>query len=414
MAEPTSTTVYQQALPEYAAPYFERLLQRAETESLQGYQPYTGARLAGFTPLEEQAQVGYGALTQPGQIGAATGVAAQVAGAQMPDAFQYATATQPGQFQAAYAPTGIMSGYQAGQLAPGYTAGQLNVPMAFDQGILSQYMSPYQEQVTSAAVREIEKAAQRGRTGVSQSAAQAGGRGGYREALERAELQRNVLEQVGDVTARGRQAAFESALQQAERDRQARMQAFGLQEGARQAQAASGLAGFQAQEAARQAQEQFGMTAQQVSGQQRLASAELAARQEAAREAARQQQAQLGLAGLQQNVAAQQQRLAAAQQLGALGAQEQAMGLERLASQESAGQRQRAMRQASLDVGYEDFLRQMGYTQGQLGFFLNILRGVPVQPQQTVSTFQQQPSLFQSVLGTGIGALGLYNAFKGG
>ena len=449
MADPTSTTVYQQALPEYAAPYFERLLQRAETESLQGYQPYTGARLAGFAPLEEQAQAGYGTLAAPAQLGAATGVAAQVAGAQVPDAFQYATATGPGQFQAAYAPTGIMAGYQAGVGPQAYTAGQLGIPTRFDQGLLSQYMSPYQEQVTSAAVREIEKAAQRGRTGVSQAAAQAGGRGGYREALERAELQRNVLEQVGDVTARGRQQAFESALQQLERDRQAQMQGFQVQEAARQAQAASGLAGFQAQEAARQAQAQMGMTAQQASqqqrlaaaqlaaqqeaareaarqaqaqmgmtaqqatGQQQLAAAELAARQEAAREAARQQQAQLGLAGLQQNVAAQQQRLAAAQQLGALGAQEQAMGLERLSAQEAAGQRQRAMRQASLDVGYEDFLRQMGYTQGQLGFFSNILRGVPVQPTQTVSTFQQQPSLFQSVLGTGLGALGLYKAFQG-
>jgi hypothetical protein len=521
MADPTSTTVYQQALPEYAAPYFERLLQRAETESLQGYQPYTGARLAGFAPLEEQAQAGYGTLAAPGQLAAATGVAAQVAGAQVPDAFQYATATGPGAFQAAYAPTGVTSGYQAGPFQAGYaptditagytagpfqaaytptgimagyqagvgpqayTAGQLGIPTRFDQGLLSQYMSPYQEQVTSAAVREIEKAAQRGRTGVSQAASQAGGRGGYREALERAELQRNVLEQVGDVTSRGRQAAFESALQQLERDRQAQMQGFQVQEAARQAQAASGLAGFQAQEAARQAQAQLGltaqelggrqalssaelaarqeaareaarqaqaqmgmtaqqasqqqrlaaaqlaaqqeaareaarqaqaqmgMTAQQATGQQQLAAAELAARQEAAREAARQQQAQLGLAGLQQNVAAQQQRLAAAQQLGALGAQEQAMGLERLSAQEAAGQRQRAMRQASLDVGYEDFLRQMGYTQGQLGFFSNILRGVPVQPTQTVSTFQQQPSLFQSVLGTGLGALGLYKAFQG-
>jgi hypothetical protein len=413
MAAPTSTTVYQQALPEYAAPYFERLLQRAETESLQGYQPYTGARLADFSEMERQAQAGYGALGPSKEVAAATGVAAQIAGSQMPDAFQYATGTGPGQFQAAYAPTGIMSGYQAGVGPQGYMAGQLGVPGAFDQAMLSQYMSPYQEQVTGAAVREIEKAAQRGRTGVSQAASQAGGRGGYREALERAELQRNVLEQVGDVTARGRQQAFETALQQLERDRQAQMQAFGLQEGARQAQAASGLQGFQTQEAARQAAAQMGMTAQQFTGQQQLASAELAARQEAAREAARQQQTQLGLAGLQQNVAAQQQRLAAAQQLGALGAQEQAMGLERLTSQEAAGQRQRAMRQASLDVGYEDFLRQQGFTQGQLGFFSNILRGVPVQPTGTVSTFQQQPSLFQSVLGTGLGALGLYKAFQG-
>lgn len=499
MAEtaPTSTTVYQQALPEYAAPYFERLLQRAETESLQGYQPYTGARLADFTARELAAQTGIAGLTAPAQIAAATGVAtrAAVSPAGVPTAFDYAKGYQPGAFTAAYTPTDITSTYRAGTFTPDYqageftarytptgvssgyiagtgpqqyVAGQLNVPTMFDQGILSQYINPYQEQVTSAAVREIEKAAERGRTGISQSAAQAGGRGGYREALERAELQRNVMQQVGDITASSRQAAFESALQQAERDRQARMQAFGMQEGARQAQAQSGLAsfqaaeaarqaqaqfgltaqelggrqalsaaqlqaqqeaardsarqaqaqlglqGFQAREAARQAQEQFGLTAQQVTQQQRLASAELAARQEAAREAARQQQTQFGLAGLQQDLAGRQQQLAAAQTLGQLGQTQQALDLERLGQQESVGQRQRALDQASLDVGYQDFLNQMGYTQGQLGFYSNILRGVPVQPQQTVSTFQQQPSLFQSVLGAGIGGLGLYNALRGG
>jgi len=470
MAEttPTSTTVYQQALPEYAAPYFERLLQRAETESLQPYAPYGGARLAGFTGMEQQAQAGYGALGQPTALTAAMGTAAQVAGAAAPDAFQYARGYQPGAFGAAYTPTGITSGYQAGQFQAGYAptsvtqqytagegpatymAGAAPAAMAFTPGIASLYISPYQEQVTSAAIRELEKGGERARTGISQAAAQAGGRGGYREALERSELQRNILQQIGDVTSKGRAAAYESAQQQFERDRQAAMQTYQMQEAARQAQAQSGLAGYQAREAARQAQAQFGLTAQELGGRQALSSAELAARQEAAREAARQSQAQMemqaqqitgaqqlsaaelaarqeaareaarqqatqfGLAGISQNVAQQQQRLAAAQALAGMGGQEQALGLERLAAQESAGQRQRALRQASLDLGYEDFLRQLGYTQGQLGFYSNILRGVPVQPQQTVSTFQQQPSLFQSVLGAGIGGLGLYNALRGG
>jgi hypothetical protein len=415
MAEtaPTSTTVYQQALPEYAAPYFERLLQRAETESLQGYQPYTGSRLADFVAAERAAQAGISGLVRPAQIAAATGVAAETAQAG-PSAFQYATGYQPGAFTAAYAPTDISAGYQAGAGPAAYQAGILGGIGAFTPEVAARYMTPYQEAVTSAAVRELEKGAERARTGIGQAAAQAGGRGGYREALERSELQRNILEQIGDVTAKGRAAAYESAMQQYERDRQAQLAGFQTQEAARQAAAASGLAGFQAQEAARQAQTQFGMTAQQASQQQRQAAAELAARQEAAREAARQQQTQFGLAGLQQDLAGRQQRLAAAQTLGQLGQTQQALDIERLGQQESVGQRQRALNQASLDVGYQDFLNQMGYTQGQLGFYSNILRGVPVQPQQTVSTFQQQPSLFQSVLGAGIGGLGLYNALRGG
>jgi hypothetical protein len=445
MAEtaPTSTTVYQQALPEYAAPYFERLLQRAETESLQGYQPYTGARLADFTGAELAAQSGIAGLARPGQIDAATGVAAEAAqaGRSAPSAFGFAQQYRPGSFTAAYDPQAVSAGYQAGQLGGGYTAGafapqyqagQLGIASQFTPQAAAAYMTPYQEEVTGAAVREIERGAERGRTSIGQAAAQAGGRGGYREALERSELQRNVLEQIGDVTARGRASAYEQAMQQFERDRQAQMQGFGLQEGARQAaeqfrlggfqategarqaQGQMGIAGFQSQEGARQAASQLGLSAQQFNQQQRQAAADLAARQEAAREAARQQQTQFGLAGLQQDLAGRAQQLSAAQTLGQLGQAQQALDVERFGQQEAAGQRQRAMNQASLDVGYQDFLNQLGYTQGQLGFYSNILRGVPIQPQGTVSTFQQQPSLFQSVLSTGLSGLGLYNALRGG
>ena len=504
MAEaPTSSTVYQTSLPEYAEPYFTRLLQRAETESLQDYQPYTGSRLADFTTAEKEAMESLTKLGKPTEISAASALAA-TAGTLPKDALgkeitslgiaqQYAPGqftagyTAPsggitssytaGAFDATYAPSAVASGYQAGIGPAAYSAGEgpaayqagtLGAVGPFTSDIASRYMTPYQEAVTSAAVREIEKGAERGRTGISQAAAQAGGRGGYREALERAELQRNVLENVGDVTAKGRAAAYESAMQQYERDRQAQMAGFQTQEQARQAAAASGLAGyqareqarqaaaasglagFQAQEAARQQQAQFGLTAQQFNEQQRLAGSEFKARQDAAREAARQQQAQFGLtaqqateaqrlasselaarqeaareqarqqatqfslAGMQQDTSARAQQLAAAQTLSNIGQTTQAMDIERLMQKEAAGQRARSMNQASLDIGYEDFLRQQGFTKDQLGFYSNILRGVPVSPQQTVSTFQAQPSLFQSVLGAGLSGLGLYNALKKG
>ena len=53
---PTETTVTQTDLPEYVQPYFERLLQRAEADSVQGYQPYGGQRLAYFSPDELTSQ----------------------------------------------------------------------------------------------------------------------------------------------------------------------------------------------------------------------------------------------------------------------------------------------------------------------------------------------------------------------
>ena len=53
---PTEQTVYSESLPPYVEPYFRRLLGRAESESLQGYQPYRGQRLAYFSPDELGAQ----------------------------------------------------------------------------------------------------------------------------------------------------------------------------------------------------------------------------------------------------------------------------------------------------------------------------------------------------------------------
>ena len=53
---PTETTVTQTDLPEYVQPYFERLLQRSEADSIQGYQPYQGQRLAYFSPDELTSQ----------------------------------------------------------------------------------------------------------------------------------------------------------------------------------------------------------------------------------------------------------------------------------------------------------------------------------------------------------------------
>ena len=70
------------------------------------------------------------------------------------------------------------------------------------------------------------------------------------------------------------------------------------------------------------------------------------------------------------------------------------------------------MDQASLDMGYQDFLRQQGYGQQQLGMLGGLLQGVPVQPEQNISTYQQQPGLFQTAVGAGLSGLGLYRGMS--
>jgi len=63
-------------------------------------------------------------------------------------------------------------------------------------------------------------------------------------------------------------------------------------------------------------------------------------------------------------------------------------------------------------MGYQDFLRQRDYAKRQLADFGGLLRGVPVRPEQTISTYQQQPGLFQTAVGAGLTGLGLYRGLN--
>ena len=53
---PTQQNVTQTNLPEYARPYYENIMQRAQAESYRQYEPYQAERIAGFTPAQEQIQ----------------------------------------------------------------------------------------------------------------------------------------------------------------------------------------------------------------------------------------------------------------------------------------------------------------------------------------------------------------------
>jgi hypothetical protein len=106
-------------------------------------------------------------------------------------------------------------------------------------------------------------------------------------------------------------------------------------------------------------------------------------------------------------------QLSAAQLLGGFAPQAQQMALERIGALGGVGGQRRGFRQAGMDIGYEDFLRQQGYPQQQIGFQSNIIRGLNLQPSQTVSSYAQRPGLFQQTLGAGLGALGLYQGMGG-
>ena len=220
------------------------------------------------------------------------------------------------------------------------------------------------------------------------AAAASGGLGGYREAIMQSERQRNLGTQLGDIQTRGSQQAFQNAQAQLERERASQLGAakFGLQQ-------------YTSEEQSRQQQERFAQGAYQASQQ--------AQQQEAANQA-KEKFAQSAY-DMSSRTA-----LAKAKGLIGLGTENERAALSRIQALLGIGSQERALQQASLDMGYDDFLRQQGYSKDQLGFFSNLLRGVPVAPQASTSTFTQQPGLFQQALGAGLSGLGLYKGYGGG
>lgn len=98
---------------------------------------------------------------------------------------------------------------QAMQGAANMSAG----PEAFSQGI-GGYMSPYMQNVVDIGKREA--ARQSGIMGTQQQAqaAQAGAFGGSRDAIMRAERERNLSQQMGDIQDKGMQSAYDQAANQ--------------------------------------------------------------------------------------------------------------------------------------------------------------------------------------------------------
>ena len=123
-------------------------------------------------------------------------------------------------------------------------------------------------------------------------------------------------------------------------------------------------------------------------------------------EQSRQYGANIGMQGIQQ-------QLAAAGQLGQLGQSQFGQQQAALQMQAAMGQQQQEQDQRKLDIAYQDFLSQRGHTQQQLAFMSDILRGGPLS-QTTYQQYQAPPSFASQAGGLGLAALGLSRMRKGG
>jgi len=152
--------------------------------------------------------------------------------------------------------------------------------------------------------------------------------------------------------------------------------------------------------------------------QQRLGAIQAEGQQNAFQQAQQAQQfgADLGLRGLNTGLQGQQVGLQGAQQatqagatIGDIGGSAQANQLQRIQAQATAGQEQRGLNQQLLDQSYADFLAQRDYPMEQLGYFSNLMRGIPVGLGSTATTYAQPPSMASQLTGAGIAGLGMYN-----
>ena len=172
------------SLPDYARPYFENIMKRAEADSLNQYQPYGGQRIAESGSIAD--------------IADSRNMVRNIANQGMPETDE--------------AIGGIRELAQRGQFT-GQTA--------------QDYMNPYIDQVVE---RQKQSAIQDfNRMGASRAAdaVNAGAFGGSRQAVADYLAEEGLQRQLGDIEATGREAAFRDARAGFDADRQMGMQGLG-------------------------------------------------------------------------------------------------------------------------------------------------------------------------------------------
>ncbi len=187
--KPQESTTYTTNLPEYAEPYYGRMVQRAESLSQEGYQPYTSQRIAGFTPEQQQSFQ-------------------ETLGMRTPETFEQARSGT------------------AGALGLGVGA----IQQGMDPTGFQPFMSPYQQGVIDIAKRQAAMDALKIQNATNIGAARQGTYGGARQLLAQTEREKALGQQLTDIQTKGLQDAYTQALQRQQQAAQLGLQGgqFGL------------------------------------------------------------------------------------------------------------------------------------------------------------------------------------------
>jgi len=171
----------EQNISEWAGPYVGDMLSKTAALTNTPYQAYQGPLVAGTAPLQSKVFSGLEGLNFPGQLG------------------QSFTA---------------QGAYQLPSMTPGGMTGQATGPT----GIASQYMNPYLSAVLTPQLEEMRRQSEISRKNLGAKFSGIGGGasafGGGRQAIESAELERNLMQEQNKAIGTGYANAYDRAMGQ--------------------------------------------------------------------------------------------------------------------------------------------------------------------------------------------------------
>lgn len=456
---PTNQNVTTTSIPEYARPYVESMLGKAEAATSKPFEAYGGQRNAAFTPMQAQAmnnvanmqtsgqltdasnlaysagQQGLGAQQNAqklqdtalgyGQAGAGYGAAASQYGAEGAQQAQQASqqaqqdARNFGAQGAQYGAQGMNYGAQGANIGQrgvsaaeqGFGAGDAYRQQATSADAMGQYMSPYMQNVVQQQQKDAIRQADIASQGTKSQAVKSGAFGGSRSAIVEAENQRGLQDRLANIQAQGSQSAYDKAQQAQQFASNVGIQGLNAGYGGLQAGMQGTGQGIQGAQAGMQGAGVGlqGVGQQIAGGQLGLQGAETGIRGQTAG----MQGTGQGIQSVQAATGAGQYGLSgantanqSASTLGQLGQTQFGQETAITDAQMKAGAMQRGEEQAGLDQMYQQFMAEQNYPMEQLGQFSNLLRGLPIS-QQTTSQYQN-PSAMSQGIGAATAGYGLY------
>ena len=457
-----ATGVTEQTVSDWAAPVVGGLVSAAVDTAGRDYDVYGGNKVADTSDLQGSAFTGIAGLATPTSVTNATNALGNVYNKASTQP-AYAGTTIGNQFNApaAYSPTnatnqfGGVTDFTAGNFSSGFNAPQAYSGGTFNAGTVSaglgapgsveSYMNPYLQNVVDVQAREARRQSDIQRANDARKFQ--GAFGGGRQALYNSENVRNTNQQIGDIQAKGSQAAYDTALKQrlaegeqyrlgSEATAKLGMDAQKEAEASRQFGAKQGLASAELASKYGLDASRLGEESRQFAAKQGLTEAELQAKygqaaldtNEASRQFAAKQgltsadlSAKYGLEGLKESEASRQfgaglglkyltEAGSAASNMGQIGVNQGNLDLNRLKSMADMGATQRSIDQEGLTSDYKDFLEQRDWDKTQQKYLKDILTGVPMTTQ---NQYTEAPSTANNILSGGLTAAGVYDKLYG-